>query len=57
MRKSKFTESQIIKALKENEGGRSVDSISRDVGINPGTFYSWRKKYGGMEVSHLRRLT
>ena len=56
MRKSKFTESQIIKALKENEGGRSVDSISRDLGINPGTFYSWRKKYGGMEVSHLRRL-
>ena len=56
MRKSKFTESQIIKALKENEGGRSIDSISRDLGINPGTFYSWRKKYGGMEVSHLRRL-
>ena len=56
MRKSKFTESQIIKALKENEGGRSVDSISREVGINPDTLHSWRKKYGGMEVSHLRRL-
>lgn len=56
MKKSKFTESQIIKALKENESGRSVEEISRELGINKGTFYNWRKKYGGMEVSHLKRL-
>ena len=56
MKKSKFSESRIIRALKENESGRSVDQISRDLGINKGTFYSWRKKYGGMEVSHLKRL-
>jgi len=56
MKKSKFTESQIIKALKENEAGRSVEQISRELGINKGTFYNWRKKYGGMDVSHLRRL-
>lgn len=56
MKKSKFTESQIIKALKENEGGRSVDEISRELGINKGTFYNWRKRYSGMEVSHLKRL-
>ena len=56
MKRSKFTESQIIKALKENESGRSVEEISRELGINKGTFYNWRKKYGGMEVSHLRRL-
>jgi len=56
MKKSKFTESQIIKALKENEAGRSVEEISRELGINKGTFYNWRKKYGGMEVSHLKRL-
>jgi putative transposase len=56
MKRSKFTESQIIKALKENEGGRSVEEISRELGINKGTFYNWRKKYGGMEVSHLKRL-
>jgi len=56
MKRSKFTESQIIKALKENESGRSVDEISRELGINKGTFYNWRKRYGGMEVSHLRRL-
>lgn len=56
MKKLKFTESQIIKALKENEAGRSVEEISRELGINKGTFYNWRKKYGGMEVSHLKRL-
>ncbi|MEM9547575.1 MAG: transposase [Bacteroidota bacterium] len=56
MKKSKFSESQIIKALKENEAGRSVEEISRELGINKGTFYSWRKKYGGMEVSQLKRL-
>lgn len=56
MKKSKFTESQIVKALKENESGRSVEDISRELGINKGTFYNWRKRYGGMEVSHLKRL-
>jgi len=56
MKQSKFTESQIIKALKENESGRSVEEISRELGINKGTFYNWRKKYGGMDVSHLKRL-
>lgn len=56
MKRSKFSESQIIKALKENESGRSVEEISRELGISVGTFYSWRKKYGGMEVSHLKRL-
>lgn len=56
MKKSKFSESQIIKALKENESGRSVEEISRELGINKGTFYSWRKKYGGMEVSQMKLL-
>ena len=56
MKRSKFTESQIIRALKENEGGRTVEEISRELGINKGTFYNWRKKYGGMDVSHLKRL-
>lgn len=56
MKKSKFTETQIIKAIKENEAGRKVEEISRELGINPGTFYNWRKKYSGMEASHLKRL-
>jgi len=56
MRKSKFTESQIIKAVKENEQGRRVDEICRELGLNKATFYSWRKKYSGMELNHLKRL-
>jgi len=56
MRKSKFTESQIIKAVKENEQGRKVDEICRELGLNKATFYSWRKKYSGMELNHMKRL-
>ena len=56
MKRSKFTESQIIKALKENEQGRNVGDISREMGVDKSTFYYWRKKYGGMEVCHVKRL-
>jgi putative transposase len=56
MKSSKFTESQIIKALKENENGKPAEQISRELGINKGTFYNWRKQYGGMEVSQLKEL-
>lgn len=56
MKKTRFSESQIIKALKENESGRSVDDISRELGIHKGTFYNWRKQYSGMEASHLKEL-
>lgn len=56
MKRSKFTESQIIKALKENEQGRSVGDVSREMGVDKSTFYYWRKKYGGMEVGHVKRL-
>jgi len=44
MKKSKFTESQIAKALKEYEGGRKVDDLCRELGITPATFYYWKKK-------------
>lgn len=56
MKKSKYTESQIIKALKENESGRSVEEVSRELGISTATFYTWRKKYGGMESSQVKEL-
>ena len=56
MKKTNFTEIQIIKALQSNQEGRSVSEVSRELGIDKSTFYYWRKKYGGMEVSHLKRL-
>jgi putative transposase len=56
LKKSKFTESQIVKAIKENEAGRSVDDLCRELGIAKGTFYNWRKKYAGMEAQDLKRL-
>jgi len=56
MKRTRFTESQIIKALKENEQGRKLDDICREMGIHKGTFYNWRKKYSGMDSSQLKRL-
>lgn len=56
MKKSRFTETQIVKALKEYEGGRSTEDICREMGINKATFYNWKKKYGGMESNELKRL-
>ena len=56
MKKSKFTETQIVKALKEHEGGRSAEDICRDLGISRPTFYTWKSKYGGMESSDVKRL-
>jgi putative transposase len=56
MKKTKFTESQIVKALKEAESGRSVADISRELSINPQTFYNWKKKYSGMDGDQLKRL-
>ena len=56
MRKSKFSESHIIQALKAHEAGRSATDLSRELGINPNTFSNWKKKYGGMDTGQLRRL-
>ena len=56
MRKSRFTESQIVSALKSQEQGKRAEDICREMGINRNTFYNWKKRYGGMEVSELRRV-
>jgi putative transposase len=56
MKKSKFTETQIVNALKEYEAGKSVADICRELGINKQTFYNWNKKYSGMESQDLKRL-
>ena len=56
MKKKRFTEEQIIGALKEHEAGVKTDDLCRRLGISTGTFYNWRSKYGGMEVNEARRL-
>lgn len=56
MKTSKFTESQIVKSLREHEGGRKAQDICRELGISSATFYQWKRKYGGMEARDLRRL-
>ncbi len=56
MKRSKFTEEQITFALKQAEVGTPVEEVCRKMGISNATFYSWRKKYGGLGPSELRRL-
>ncbi|MFN8167128.1 MAG: transposase [Bacteroidia bacterium] len=56
MKKSKFTEEQIISILKEQEQGLKVAEICRKHGIADQTFHNWKKKYGGLSVDELRRL-
>ena len=56
MRKSRFTETQIVKILKEVEGGRQVKEVCREYGVSDATYYNWKAKYGGMEASDIRRL-
>ena len=55
MKKSRFTESQISTALKEYESGKKVSDICPELGISHNTFYSWKKKYSGMDSEMLRR--
>lgn len=56
MKRSKFTESQVLFALKQAETGVKVEEVCRKMGISEATFYNWKKKYGGLGVSELRRL-
>ena len=56
MRKSRFTEQQISYALKQAETGMPVAEVIRKMGITEQTFYRWKKQYGGMGLSELRRL-
>lgn len=56
MKKSNYTESQIVKAIKEYENGKSVNDLCRELGVSNVTFYKWKSKFGGMEVSDVKRM-
>jgi putative transposase len=56
MKKSKFTDLQVIAALKEHDEGRKVADVCRDYGISSPTFYQWRRKYSGMDVAQLKHV-
>lgn len=56
MKKSRFTETQIVKILKEVETGRLVKDVCREYGVSEATYYNWKSKYGGMEASDIKRL-
>ena len=56
MKRSRFTEEQVIKAVQEMGAGRTAAEVSRELGVSTHTIYAWNKKYGGMQVSEAKRL-
>ncbi|GAB1358813.1 hypothetical protein MASR1M31_05920 [Porphyromonadaceae bacterium] len=56
MKKSRHSENEIVRAVKQLDSGISADVVCREYGISRGTLYNWRSKYSGMESSHIKRL-
>jgi putative transposase len=56
MKKTKFTEAQIVFALRQAENGVKVEEVCRKLGISDATFYNWKKKYGTLGVTELKKL-
>lgn len=56
MKKTKYTEEQIISAVKQLEAGKATKDLARELGVTDQTLYNWKTKYGGMEISEAKRL-
>jgi len=56
MKKSRYTDSQILSILKQNEAGSTVPDLCREHGMSDATFYKWRSKFGGMDASLMKRM-
>ena len=56
MKKTRFTERQIVKAIQEHENGRKAEELCRELGITTAAFYKWRQRYGGLDVNELKRV-
>lgn len=56
MKKTRFTETQIVKAIQAHENGRDAKELCRELGISTAAFYKWRQRYGGMQVNELKRV-
>ena len=56
MKKTRFTETQIVKAIQEHENGRKAEDICRELQITTAAFYKWRQRYGGLDVNELKRV-
>jgi putative transposase len=56
MKKMKYTEEKIVAAVKQMEGGRATKEVARELGVSDQTLYNWKAKYGGMEVSDVKKL-
>jgi putative transposase len=56
MKKTRYSEEQIIGALKQMEAGRKVADLARELGVSEATIYTWKSKFGGLEVNEARRL-
>jgi putative transposase len=56
MKKSRFTETQIVKAIQEHDAGRKAEDICRDLNITTASFYKWRQRYGGMVASDVKKM-
>lgn len=56
MKRTRFTESQIVAAIKKQESGITTREVCRELGISDATFYNWKARYGGMEVSDVKKM-